>query len=166
MIKLKVLRYDGEHNNEKDINNILEENNIKDIIDNMKEEQKINKAVRDLIEGSKSEYEEEKKYDLQAVLVLLKYFDPKARRILNQIQKETNDYSFWLDNKHSISHTLLAYCGEKEFKDRYDGLFWDNEGNGFKYKSDKKVVRLIDNFFIHIRKTYYKDIVYRVNISY
>ncbi len=55
-----------------------------------------------------------------------------------------------------IRVTLLAYAQDEEYmQNYYDGLFWGNEGKGWEYECNKKIVKEIDNFFIAYRLKYY-----------
>lgn len=80
--------------------------------------------------------------------------------LANKIDEFTGHKIFFLGDL-TLSKIMIEYSkNEGCFKDRYDGLFWGNEGDTgwgewVNYKHDKKLVEMIDTFFIEYRKHNY-----------
>lgn len=86
---------------------------------------------------------EERKFEISYYSLILTIL---LNKIVDLTQKDTD---------FDVKIVLYAYAEEKSLKCEYDGLFWENEGNTWKYNNDMTVVKLVDTFFICYRKLFY-----------
>lgn len=81
-------------------------------------------------------------------------FPVELNILLFQIDDLTHNYKS-TDGKN-IKEILLQYCTKENFVNRYDGLFWNNEGYNWEYNKNIDVVALVDEFFIKYREQFYQ----------
>jgi hypothetical protein len=107
--------------------------------------------------------------DLEEQGKILKEKEINSKINKDEILNRTLTYIISLtqfESDFNVGEVLKSYCKEKDFKDRYDGLFWGNEGMTWKFTKDLNIVKLVDMYFVAYRILYYpalKHVCYKYN---